>query len=270
MIPTHRPALRSALPLLALGAIALPALGACGSAAPASSSRATTPSTSSTATSSAPTTSAAPSPSTTSSASPVATAAPRTQATLASALLALSDLPSGFSVDDSGDTGPQPRFSATGTACRDYVSLFNTPTMPGSTATAQIGFSGGQQGPDIHEELDALPSAAAATGLLKRVSAAVASCKRANLELPGQGSSAVEIAQVSAPQAGTNATAMRVTAVAGSALDGLELTLVATQVGDVVVTTNFVGATPDDVDGATQAAVDKATEKLGGSSAAGV
>lgn len=176
----------------------------------------------------------------------------------------LSDLPTGFSVDNSGDEGPQPRFSATAPACRDFVSVFNTATMPGSTATAQIGFSGGQQGPFVSEELDALPSAAAATGLLKRVAAAVAACRRATLEFPGQGSAKVDIAQVSPPEAGTNATALRVTAVAGSALDGLELTLVATQVGDVVVSTTFVGATPDDVDGATQAAVDKATEKLGG------
>ncbi|GAA1907433.1 sensor domain-containing protein [Lapillicoccus jejuensis] len=265
MISTHRPALRSALPLLALGALALPALGACGPAASASSAKATSPATSpatpSATPSATPTTTA---PSTT--AAPVA-AAPRTATELTSALLGLSDLPTGYSVEkDTGRDSGQPTFSASAAACRDLVSLLNTPAPPGSVADATVGFSGGQDGPFVSEQLSAFPGASGATAVLRSLDAAAGACDKATISMPGSGSAAVTIAQVSPPQAGEHATAFRVTAAAGSALEGFEVTFVATQVGDVTAALTFLGALPDEVDGATQAAVDKVTEKLGAAS----
>jgi hypothetical protein len=88
--------------------------------------------------------------STTPTADPTTPAAPkpRTKAELTKALLQLSDMPSGFAVDDSGegeDDGSG--ISSTDSRCKEVVKLFNAQAAPGSTATASVVFSGGESGP---------------------------------------------------------------------------------------------------------------------------
>ena len=88
-----------------------------------------------------------------------------------------------------------------------------------------------------------------------------ASAARHPILLPtGQGKSVVQVKEVSAPQAGTSPVAVRFTATTGP-MAGVEINMVPTGVGDVVAAITVVG-TADDVDGATQAAVDKATSTL--------
>jgi hypothetical protein len=83
------------------------------------------------------------------------------------------------------------------------------------------------------------------------------------IKIAGQGRSTMLVAQVSAPSFGDHAVAFRMTA-DGGRLDGLEITEVTSGVADVLVSISFVAAIPDDVDGTTKAAIDKAREVLGG------
>jgi GTPase len=89
---------------------------------------------------------------------------------------------------------------------------------------------------------------------------AIRACKTLTLSVPGAGKSTVDVREVSAPQAGTNPVAARFTVTTGPNA-GAEINMVTTGVGDVVAALTVVG-TADDVDGATQAAVDKATSTL--------
>ena len=97
--------------------------------------------------------------------------------------------------------------------------------------------------------------------LLAETRAAIASCSKVTLPVPGAGTSVVTVRAVSPPSSGHTPVAARMNAT-GATLDGLEITEVRTGVGDTVASLSFVGATPDDIDGATSAAVDKATQLL--------
>lgn len=270
MTPLRLPAPRPALLAGLLLASALPVLSGCTTLDPLAPARAAqrttstpapTPSASASSPTSSTTSSATPSTSPTPSAT-AAAAAPRTHEELATGLVALGDLPAGWSMEKGGDSGPQPRFTASTPGCADLATILGATTLAGSVASADAAFSGGQSGPLVTESLDALPSPTQATTVLERLSAATGSCDSVRLTIPGQGSSTVSVTEVSAPQAGTHPTALRVTADDGD-LEGLELTLVATQVGDVVVSLSFLGAYPEEVDGVTQGAVEKVVSVLG-------
>jgi hypothetical protein len=142
------------------------------------------------------------------------------------------------------------------------VRLSNTERPPGSTAFAEAAFSGGQAGPFVTETLDALGSARRVTALIADYEDAVRACRSLTLTVPGQGRSTFAVRVVRAPETSSPTFAARFSAT-GGALEGLELTFVLAAVEDVVVTTTFVGATPEDVEGGAGLAVDKAVEVLG-------
>jgi hypothetical protein len=190
---------------------------------------------------------------------PVPAPKPRTAAELTKALLALPDLPSGFSVDpDDDDDGP--RMTSTAPRCARLVSLFNAKTSPGAKVSVHRLFSGGQQGPYVEETLDWMGSATATAALLTTTRAAIQACKQAKLRIPGAGTSTVAIAEVAAPKAGTTPVAVRITATSGQA-EGTEMIFLLTGVDDVLL-----GISVDDaasLEDATADAVAKATKVLG-------
>jgi hypothetical protein len=226
-----------------------------GSAAPSAS--ATSPTTS------APTSAPTSAGTTTTPARPTTQA--RTAAELKKALLALGDLPPGFSVEPAGSDDGAVDLTSKDPKCAPLVRLLNADTAPGSKASAVRSFSGGQEGPFIDEGLDAMGSEAAVARLQSSMRAAVAACSKVTLSIPGQGRSTVAVRQVSAPKSGTGPFAVRLTATSGP-LEGLEVSMVTTGLDDVVLSMTFVAAVPDDVAGATKDAVDKATSVLGTSS----
>ncbi|WP_460629319.1 hypothetical protein [Intrasporangium mesophilum] len=187
----------------------------------------------------------------------------RTKAELEDALLTLDDMPSGFSAEPVGsDEGGAPRITSTNPKCAEFVKYSNAEKAPGSLASASASFSGGQDGPYIDEYLDALGKPANVAALHKKLKAAVASCSKVTLTLPGVGKSTMLVRAVKAPAVGDAPVAFRVTA-DGGALDGFELTQVLVGASDVEMTMVFIGAYPEEIEGATQAAHEKATAKLG-------
>ena len=227
-------------------------LSACGGGA---GKAATTPSSSAT---------SASRPTTTSTASSTTNqAGPRTVAELKSALLALDDLPTGFAIEAAGGSGGDDGSSSSkDPKCAPLVKLVNAKTAPGSRAAAAVSFSGGQDGPFVDESIDALDSAEAVGALQASFKSAVAACPKLVITIPGQGSSTMKVAEVSAPKFGEHPFAARLTATGGS-LEGLEITQVTAGVKDVVVSVTFVAAVPEDVDGGAEAAVGKAEDVLG-------
>jgi len=246
----NRPPLR----IIAIAAVAL-GLSACGGV---SVTPAATPSPSSTTTSStSPTTqptAAAPKPVT------------RTVLSLKSALIELGDLPSGFEIVPAGGGDDDGSASSKDPRCAPLVSLTNVDKPPGSKASAKVSFSGGQDGPFVDESIDALGSADAVEALQASLKSAVAACRQLVITIPGQGSSTMQVAEVSAPKFGEHPFAVRMTGTGGP-LNGLEITQVTAGVKDVVVSATLVAAAPEDVDGVTEAALGKAAKILGGTKA---
>lgn len=226
-----------------------------GSAAPSASASSSAPTTPTSAPTSAETTTTPTRPATQT----------RTAAELKKALLALDDLPPGFSVESAGSDDGDVALTSKDPKCAPLVRLLNADTAPGSKASATRSYSGGQDGPFIDEGLDAMGSPAAVARLQSSMRAAVAACSKVTLSIPGQGRSTVTVQQVSAPKAGTGPFAVRLTATSGP-LEGLEVSMVTTGLDDVVLSMTFVAAVADDVDGATSDAVEKATSVLGTSS----
>lgn len=246
-------------PFALLGLVAGATLGACSGGAPAAKGGTSSTAASTTTATSSPTSTTA---SVTSSSSTTQAAAPRTAAQLKKALLELADLPSGFAVEPPTNAGAGPKASSTDPRCAAFVRLSNADTPPGGKAHAEISFSGGQSGPYIDETLDSLASPKGVATLQAQYKTAISSCTKVTLSVPGAGTSVVTVRPVSPPAYGDAPVAARMNA-SGGPLDGLEITVVTTGVGDTVATLSFVGATPDDIDGATSASVDKATQLLG-------
>ncbi|MFC0624099.1 hypothetical protein [Kribbella deserti] len=249
--------------LVAVAALPL-ALTACSGGSDSGSAPAPTTSSTPTVTPSpTPAPSVTPTPTPAPSVTPTPTStAPRTAAQLTKALIELKDLPSGFSIETDEDGDDDVKLASKDARCARLVTLMNADALPGSKASAERSFSGGQEGPYIDETLDALGSAQAVTAFQKSLKSAIGSCRTITVTIPDEGSSPVQVREVSAPVAGQNPVAVRLTATGGP-LAGLELTMVSTGVSDVVLGLTFVAALPDDVDGATETAVEKATKILG-------
>ncbi len=187
----------------------------------------------------------------------------RSKSDLKNALMTLDDMPSGFSAEPAGsDNSGAPRITSTNPKCADFVKYSNAEKAPGSLANATASFSGGQDGPYIDQYLDALGKPANVAALHKKVKSAVTSCSKVTLTVPGVGKSTMLVRAVKAPPVGDAPVAFRVTADGGS-LDGFELTQVLVGASDVEMTMVFIGAYPEEIEGATQAAHEKATSKLG-------
>ncbi|TDO44083.1 hypothetical protein EV643_117106 [Kribbella sp. VKM Ac-2527] len=185
----------------------------------------------------------------------------RTAAELKKALMALADLPPGFSIEsDQAAEGGDITASSKNAACAKLVALTNADTPPGSKASAIESYSGGQEGPFIDEQIDAMGTPQAVAALQNSFRSAIRSCKTLTLRVPNEGSSTVQVREVSPPQAGTTPVAVRFTATSGP-LEGLELTMVTTGVADVVIALTVMGF-PEDVAGATETAVTKAKKTL--------
>lgn len=254
---TRRRTLLLCAPLLA-------ALAACSGPGAATTGSSASPSLSTTHSGST----ATPTPSTPSSAASTraAPSAPapqaRTTPSLKKAVLAVSDMPSGFSQEPTtGGGSGGPTVSSRDPRCAELVVLMNGRSAPGSLAHAEASFSGGQSGPSIDESLDALGSSEKVAALQARLKSALARCSKVTMAIPGAGRSTMRVTMVNAPKVGAAPVAARVTG-QGGPLDGFELTQVYTGVGDVVLAMTFVGAHPDDVEGATGLAHDKAASVL--------
>ncbi|GAA1116709.1 hypothetical protein GCM10009630_13000 [Kribbella jejuensis] len=187
----------------------------------------------------------------------------RTAAQLTKALLALPDLPAGFSIDkDTGDDGPDVAVSSKDSRCARLVALTNADNPPGSKVSAGQSYSGGSQGPFVDESLDWMGSTAAVRALQQSFKKAITSCRSMTLTIPGEGRSPISVDLVSPPKAGTDPVAVRFSA-SGGPLDGLEVTMVTTGVDDVVLAVTVIAGAPEDIEGATQIAVTKAQKTLG-------
>jgi hypothetical protein len=186
-------------------------------------------------------------------------AKPRTKAELTKALLGLEELPPGLSIDNSVGEDDS-KLSSADPRCKELVTLFNAKPSPGAKAFAVRSFTGGQSGPFFDETLEAMGSPAATTALLTRIRAALKSCKRAKLTIPGTGSSTMAISEIAAPKLGTNPVGARFTA-EGGALDGLEGVFLFTGLGDVALGMSFDSA--QGIGEALSAAVTKANKVLG-------
>ncbi len=252
------------LPAVACSAVLMLAFTACSGGTDSSSSTPSSASSSTTApTSTSPSsTSPAVTPSAVPSSAPPAAPA-RTAAQLTKALLALADLPPGFSLekDDAGDDSDV-TVSSKDSRCAKLVAYTNADNPPGSKASAGQSYSGGAQGPFVDETIDAMGSPAAALALQKAFKQAVTACRTMTLKVPGEGSSPISVREVSAPAVGTQPVAVRFTATAG-ALQGFEVTMVTVAVNDVVVAVTVINGLPEDIEGATTAAVEKAQATLG-------
>ena len=250
---------------IAAAAVGLSACGGGGSVPPA-----TAPSPSGTTTASTPgtTNSPSPTPASPAPASPTPTGqAQRAMTEVSSALLTLKDLPSGFEIEPAGGGGDEDgSASSTDPRCAPLVKLKNAQTAPGSKASAKIAFSGGQSGPMFEELIDALGSAGAVRALQASFKSAVAACRQLTVTIPGQGTSSLKVAEVSAPLEGRGTFAIRMTATGGPS-NGVEVTRVMAGVMDAIVSLTFVAALPDEVDRMTEEAVGKAEGVLGRSTA---
>lgn len=182
----------------------------------------------------------------------------RTKAELTKALLELKDLPSGFTMedDDPADEGSTP-FSSQTSKCKQLVKYLNADEAPGAKASAHRSFAGGQEGPYIDFSLDAMSTSNAVGKLQTSYKEAVTSCKKVTMRVDGKGSSPMEVVEVSAPQFGDDPFAFKLTGTSG-ALEGLEYTAAITGVGDVILSVGILAGQPGELDGATEAAVEKA------------
>lgn len=181
----------------------------------------------------------------------------RTKAELTKALLELKDLPSGFSEDeDSGDEASTP-FSSQTSKCKPLVKYLNADEAPGAKASAHRSFAGGQEGPYIDFSLDSMSTSKAVGKLQTSYKEAVASCKKVTMRVVGKGSSPMEVVEVTAPQFGDDPFAFKLTGTSGP-LEGLEFTAAITGVGDVILSVGILAGQQGELDGATEAAVEKA------------
>ena len=154
-------------------------------------------------------------------------------------------------------------FSSKDAKCRTLVKYLNANEAPGSKATAARSFSGGQEGPYIDFGLDALGSANAVTVLQQSFRTAANTCKEVTLRIPGQGTSPMEVREVSAPQFGEHPFAFLLTGTGGP-LQGREFTMATTGLNDVILSISVLAGQPGELDRATDAAVTKARKVLGG------
>jgi len=177
----------------------------------------------------------------------------------------LKDLPSGFSLEpeDPNDesTGT---FSSASSKCKTLVKYLNSEKAPGSKTSAARSFSGSQEGPYIDFGIDSMVTTKAVRTLQTSYKQAVESCKKVTLRVPGQGSSPMQVVEIPPPNFGEQPFAFKLTGTAGP-LEGRELTAATTGIGDVILSVSILAGQEGELDGATEAAVDKARTVLAGS-----
>ncbi|MFF1817573.1 hypothetical protein ACFVWG_09765 [Kribbella sp. NPDC058245] len=185
----------------------------------------------------------------------------RTEADLTKGLLELTDLPSGFSrEDDAEDDGSKP-FTTPSSRCKTLVKYLNASEAPGSQATVSRSFSGGQEGPYIDFGFDALGSVAKVASLREKYADAVSSCPKVTMRVEGEGSTTMEVDELTAPAYGTAPFAFKLTGVSGPKR-GLEFTALITGVNDVMLSISVLAGDEAVLDAAAEAAATKAQAVL--------
>ena len=185
----------------------------------------------------------------------------RTTAELTKALLALTDLPAGFSLEkDDPDDDAKP-FSSSSSRCKTLVKYLNATKAPGSKASVTRSFYGSQEGPYIDFGLDAMGTADEVADLQETYEAAVDSCSKVTLKTEGEGSTSMKVEKITAPQFGTGPFAFRLTGTSGPKR-GLEFAAVTTGVNDVIVSVGVLAGQGTELEAATEAAVGKAQQVL--------
>jgi len=181
----------------------------------------------------------------------------RTKAELTKALLELADLPSGFTLDEEDSEDGGTPFSSPTSKCKPLVKYLNADEAPGAKNSAHRSFTGGQKGPYIDFSLDSMNTSTAVGELQTSFKDAVTACKKVTMRVEGRGSSPMEVAEVTAPQFGENPFAFKLTGISGP-LEGLEYSTAITGVGDVLLSVGILAGQAGELDGATEAAVEKA------------
>ncbi|MFI5693544.1 hypothetical protein ACIA58_16985 [Kribbella sp. NPDC051586] len=185
----------------------------------------------------------------------------RTAAELTKALLVLSDLPSGFSLEkDEADDGSKP-FSSSSSRCKTLVKYLNAAEAPGSKASVSRTFSGGQEGPYIDYGLDSMGTSDEVADLRDSYADAVDSCTKITLRTEGSGNTSMKVEKITAPAYGTKPFAFRLTGTSGPKR-GLEYTAAVTGVEDVILSVGVLASEGTELDPATEAAVTKARQVL--------
>lgn len=182
-------------------------------------------------------------------------------------MLGLDDLPPGFE-SLRGHGGEGGKASSPRAQCAALVKLINADSTPGSVVSTGVSFSGGEDGPDIDESLDAMKHAAAADTYVAAYRKAVAGCESVTYSIPKVGSSTLHARRISFAKAGDKSFAARFSATSG-ALDGFDVIQVEVASHDVVVGLSFYDMDPADAEDATADALDKAQDVLGTSDSNG-
>jgi len=187
-----------------------------------------------------------------------ATAGPPPADRLALALLSAGDLPAGFT--QQATTPVEGQVSSTDPRCAPFVAMFNAKQVAGSQSHAGSRYAGGDVGPFVEEELDALADPSAVAAALGGLRSAVAACPKATIELAGLGQAPMVVEALVPSGVGDSPVAYRVTVALGS---GLSFTQVSTGVGPTMVQLAFLGAEQAQVDELTRIAVDRVSTVLG-------
>ncbi|TCC65418.1 hypothetical protein E0H73_00250 [Kribbella pittospori] len=185
----------------------------------------------------------------------------RSSAELTRALLALSDLPTGFSQEKEDPEDTSKPFSSPTSKCKTLVKYLNATEAPGAKASVTRSFSGGQEGPYIDFGLDSMGTAAKVADLRETYDDAVSSCSKVSLKIEGESSTSMMVEEISAPKAGTGPFAFRLTGTSGPKR-GLEYTAAITGVNDVIVSVGVLAGQGSEFEAATEAAVTKAQQVL--------
>jgi hypothetical protein len=185
----------------------------------------------------------------------------RTTEELTTALLALSDLPTGFQQEkDDSDDGSM-AFSAPTSRCKTLVKYLNATKAPGSKASVTRTFSGGQEGPYIDFGLDSMGTADEVADLRDAYAEAVDDCAKVTLKSAGQGNTSMKVEKITAPAYGTKPFAFRLTGTSGPKR-GLEYTASLAGVADVIISVGVLAGGGTELAPATEAAVNKAAQVL--------
>jgi hypothetical protein len=204
-----------------------------------------------------------PAPSTTPSTPRPTAGAPVTRSTaeLTKALLVLSDLPDGFSLEKDDPNADQTPFSSSSSRCKTLVKYLNATKAPGSKASVTRSFSAGQEGPYIDFGLDSMGTAAKVADLRDTYADAVESCAKVTLTTEGESGTSMKVEKIAAPEVGTKPFAFRLTGTSGPKR-GLEYTAAVTGTGDVIVSIGVLAGQGTELEPATEAAVTKAQQIL--------
>jgi hypothetical protein len=200
-----------------------------------------------------------PTPTTTESA-PSDVVVTRTKAELTDALLALADLPSGFS-EEKDDTNADRPFSSSSSSCKTLIKYLNASKAPGAKVSASRSFSGSQEGPYIDFGLDAMGTSKKVAALQDTYADAVDDCPKVTLKTKGEGNTTMTVEKLPAPKYGSNPQAFKLTGTSGPKR-GLEYTALTTGVNDVVVSVSVLAGQGTELDPATETAVTKAQKSL--------